>query len=96
MGVRGIFAVVLECGRCGGRGRSPTARERGRFHGEAVEAGAFGAGGFALRALRSRRRQKEEVRGQNHILYFLLLSLFGSGTSPSPSKVGDFAGIIIV
>ena len=42
-------------------GRSPTARERGRFHGGAVEAGAFGAGGFALRALLT---QKAEIRIQ--------------------------------
>ena len=32
--------------RKGGSGRSPTARERGRFLREAEEAGAFGAGGL--------------------------------------------------
>ncbi len=35
------------CVTYGHAGRSPTARERGRFHGKAVEAGTFGAGGFA-------------------------------------------------
>ncbi len=52
-----IFYLLLLL--CGGRsrwdGRSPTARERGRCHGEAVAAGTEGAGGFALLPLVAQR-----------------------------------------